>query len=90
MTSNNFQKAFDNAKSVMASYKDMTDPFVGVPLVTDKETFDNQRSEALYAHLRTYGYIDSINSIYEGYWTFKMYDFVLRTDIGKCNSRYSR
>ncbi len=80
---NNFQHAFDDAKRVMASYKDMNDQFIGVPLVTDAETFDAKRSEALYTHLRTYGYIDSINSIYEGYWTFKMYDFVLRTDIGK-------
>jgi len=83
ITENNFEHAFDDAKKVMASYKDMNDPFVGVPLVTNKETFDANRSEALYINLRTYGYIDSINSMYEGYWTFKMYDFVLRTDIGK-------
>ncbi|CAF4711066.1 unnamed protein product, partial [Rotaria sp. Silwood1] len=43
--------------------------------------FDAKRSESLYENLRTYGYIDSINAIYEGYWTFKMYDFILRTDI---------
>jgi hypothetical protein len=83
ITNNNFEHAFDDAKKVMASYKDMNDPFIGVPLVTDAKTFDANRSEALYTDLRTYGYIDSINSIYEGYWTFKMYDFVLRTDIGK-------
>jgi len=83
ITENNFQHAFDNAKQVMASYKDMNDPFISVPIVTDAQTFDANRSESLYANLRTYGYIDSINSIYEGYWTFKMYDFVLRTDIGK-------
>ncbi len=83
ITENNFQHAFDNAKQVIASYKDMNDPFISVPIVTDAETFDANRSESLYANLRTYGYIDSINSIYEGYWTFKMYDFVLRTDIGK-------
>ncbi|CAF5112324.1 unnamed protein product, partial [Rotaria sp. Silwood1] len=52
-----------------------------VPLVNVKETFDAKRSESLYENLRTYGYIDSINAIYEGYWTFKMYDFILRTDI---------
>ncbi|UJR27829.1 hypothetical protein I4U23_009097 [Adineta vaga] len=78
---NNFEKAFDNAQRVMASYKDMKDPFIGVPLVTDTETFDAKRSESLYTNLRAYGYVDSINTIYEGYWTFKMYDFILRTDI---------
>ena len=86
MINNNFEKAFDNAKRVIAAYKDMNDPFISVPMVTDAETFDGKRSESLYANLRTYGYIDSINSIYEGYWTFKMYDFVLRTDIGRCES----
>ena len=82
VTDTHFQHAFDNAKQVMASYKDMQDPFISVPIITDAETFDAQRSESLYVNLRTYGYIDSINSIYEGYWTFKMYDFILRTDIG--------
>lgn len=80
---NNFQNAFDNAKKVMATYKDMNDQFIGVPHVNDTETFDAKRSQLLYDVLRDYGYIDSINAIYEGYWTFKMYDFVLRTDIGK-------
>ncbi|CAF5121762.1 unnamed protein product, partial [Rotaria sp. Silwood1] len=61
--------------------KDMNDSFIGVPLVNDTETFDEKRSKSLYENLRTYGYIDSINSIYEGYWTLKMYDFILRTDI---------
>ena len=83
VTDNDFQNAFNNAKNVMASYKDMNDTFVGVPLVNDTETFDPNRSKSLYDNLRQYGYVDSINTIYEGYWTFKMYDFVLRTDIGK-------
>jgi hypothetical protein len=83
ITNNNFQYAFDDAKQVMASYKDMNDPFIGVPIVTDAKTFDAKRSESLYENLQTYEYLDSINSIYEGYWTFKMYDFILRTDIGK-------
>jgi hypothetical protein len=86
ITDNNFQHAFDNAKTVMTSYKNTNDPFIGVPLVSDAETFDAKRSESLYTNLRSYGYIDSINSIYEGYWTFKMYDFILRTDIGKFRS----
>ncbi|CAF1496172.1 unnamed protein product, partial [Rotaria sordida] len=81
ITNNNFQHAFDDAKNVMKSYKDMNDSFIGVPLVTDTETFDTKRSESLYENLRSYGYTDSINVIYEGYWTFKMYDFILRTDI---------
>ncbi|CAF3342728.1 unnamed protein product [Rotaria sp. Silwood1] len=81
ITDNDFQHAFDDAKRVIESYKDINDSFIGVPLVNDKETFDAKRSESLYENLRTYGYIDSINSIYEGYWTFKTYDFILRTDI---------
>ncbi|CAF0832488.1 unnamed protein product [Rotaria sp. Silwood1] len=81
VTKNNFQHAFDDAKRVIESYKDMNDSFIGVPLVNDTETFDEKRSKSLYENLRTYGYIDSINSIYEGYWTLKMYDFILRTDI---------
>ncbi|CAM2722764.1 unnamed protein product [Rotaria socialis] len=81
VTDNNFQNAFNNAKAVMASYNDMNDAFIGVPLVNDTKTFDSNRSKSLYDNLRQYGYIDSINAIYEGYWTFKMYDFVLRTDI---------
>ncbi|CAF3740625.1 unnamed protein product [Rotaria sordida] len=81
ITNNNFQHAFDDAKRVMKSYKDMNDSFIGVPLVTDTETFDAKRSESLYKNLRSYDYTDSINVIYEGYWTFKMYDFILRTDI---------
>jgi len=82
ITDKHFENAFDNAKRVMASYKDMRDPFISVPIITDTETFDAARSESLYVNLRSYGYIDSINSIYEGYRTFQMYDFVLRTDIG--------
>lgn len=83
ITENNFQHAFDNVKRVMASYKDMNDPFISVPNASDTKTFNANRSESMYTNLRTYGYTDSINSIYEGYWTFEMYDFVLRTDIGK-------
>lgn len=67
----------------MTSYKDLNDTFVSVPIVTDAQTFDSKRSESLYNDLRTYGYTDSINTMYEGYWTFKMYDFIVRTDIGK-------
>jgi hypothetical protein len=82
-TDNNFQHAFDDAKRVIATYKDVNGPYISIPIVNDKETFDAKRSESLYTNLRSYGYIDSINSIYEGYSTFKMYDFILRTDIGK-------
>lgn len=83
ISKNNFEHAFDDAKRVIATYKDLNDTFVSVPITTDNKTFDRQRSESLYTHLQSYGYVDSINVMYEGYWTFKMYDFVLRTDIGK-------
>lgn len=83
ITDNHFQHAFDHVKDLMGLYKDPHEPLIIVPNAKDTKTFDAIRSESLYANLRTYGYTDSINSIYEGYWTFEMYDFVLRTDIGK-------
>lgn len=83
VTKDNFQHAFDEAKQEMVPYKRAKDSFIGVPIVTDPDTFDAKRSDALYVNLRSYGYTDSINSIYEGYRTFSMYDFILRTDIGK-------
>jgi hypothetical protein len=83
VTNNNFEHAFDGAKKSRAKSKDNQKPLVTIPDVNDPETFNKERSESLFANLRTYGYIDSINTIYEGFSTFKMYDFVLRTDIGK-------
>lgn len=83
VTDNNFQHAFDDAKRVAKYYNDSIEQMVLLPTVTDTTTFDLKRSESLYANLRNYGYIDSINTLYEGFNTFKMYDFVLRTDIGK-------
>ncbi|CAF1077399.1 unnamed protein product [Adineta steineri] len=81
MIKNNFQNVFNDAKRVMASYKDMKDPFIGIPIVADTDTFHAKRSQSLYDDLRSYGYVDSINTIYEGYPVFKIYDFILRTDI---------
>ncbi len=83
MTENNFQRAFDDAKNLAKTYKDNIEQMVTIPMTNDPTTFDLKRSESLYVNLRSYGYIDSINTLYEGYNTFKMYDFVLRTDIGK-------
>ena len=83
VTDNNFQRAFDDAKNVAKAYNDNVEQMVLLPNTNDPITFDIKRSESLYANLRNYGYIDSINTLYEGYNTFKMYDFVLRTDIGK-------
>ena len=82
-TDNNFKYAFDDAKKVIQAYNDSIEQMVFVPNTNDSTTFDGNRSESLYTNLREYGYIDSINTLYEGYNTFKMYDFVLRTDIGK-------
>ncbi|CAF0832096.1 unnamed protein product [Rotaria sp. Silwood1] len=42
---------------------------------------DNQNSKLLHEHLRTYGYIDSINTVFEYYLSFSMYDYILRTDM---------
>jgi hypothetical protein len=83
VTDNNFQYAFENAKKLAKYYNDSLEQMVTIPMLNDPQTYDAKRSDSLYVNLRTYGYIDSINSIYEGYNTFKMYDFVLRTDIGK-------
>jgi hypothetical protein len=83
ITENNFQHAFDDAKGLAKIYNDSLEQMVTIPMINDPETFDLKRSESLYVNLRAYGYIDSINTLYEGYNTFKMYDFVLRTDIGK-------
>ncbi len=85
MTDNNFEHAFDGAKRLAKTYNDNVEQIVTIPMVNDNTTFDLQRSEGLYNDLRSYGYIDSINVLYEGYPTYKMYDFVLRTDIGKKN-----
>lgn len=85
VTKNNFEHAFDDAKLLAKHFNDTTENLVVIPNVNDTESFSQARSESLYNNLRTYGYIDSINTIYEGYPTFKMYDFVLRTDIGKLN-----
>jgi hypothetical protein len=83
ITDNNFEHAFSNAKQLAKTYNDTLEQMVTIPIVTDPKTFDVKRSESLYINLRDYGYIDSINTMYEGYNTFQMYDFVLRTDIGK-------
>lgn len=83
MTSNRFEKAFEEAKRTMILLKTENEPIVTLPMIDDPQTFDSKKSESLFVNLKNYGYIDSINSIYEGYSTFKMYDFVLRTDIGK-------
>ena len=40
-----------------------------------------RRSETVYDRLKNYRYVDSINIIFEGYSTFQMYDYILRTDI---------
>ncbi|CAF0809552.1 unnamed protein product [Adineta ricciae] len=81
LTSNNFEHAFAAAKSLAKAYNESVEQMVTIPVVNDSKTFDVKRSQLLYNVLRTYGYIDSINTIYEGYHTFSMYDFVLRTDI---------
>jgi hypothetical protein len=83
VTENNFEKAFDEAKKLAKVYNDSLEQMVTIPKINDPEVYDAQRSELLYNILQAYGYIDSINTLYEGYHTFKMYDFVLRTDIGK-------
>ena len=85
VTDNNYQHAFDRAKALAKTYNDVIEEMITLPKTDDPEIYDAKRSDSLYVNLRTYGYIDSINTIYEGYNTFKMYDFVLRTDIGKTN-----
>ncbi len=45
------------------------------------QVIDTQHSQSLYKYLRIYGYIDSINTVFEYYLSFAMYDFLLRTDM---------
>ncbi len=45
------------------------------------QNIDKKRSQTIYQHLRTYGYIDSINTVLEYNTSFFMYDFILRTDM---------
>ena len=45
------------------------------------QVIDQKRSEALYQHLRGYGYIDSINTVLEYNNSYSMYNYVLRTDM---------
>ena len=42
---------------------------------------DRTRSQILHRHLSNYGYIDSINTVFEYYSSYSMYDFILRTDL---------
>ena len=42
---------------------------------------NRSRSIALYEHLRTYQYIDSINILAEGYPIYSSYDWILKTDL---------
>jgi hypothetical protein len=48
---------------------------------TKHQIIDFQRSQLLYKNLRNYGYIDSINTVFEYYLSYSMYDYVLRTDL---------
>ncbi|CAF3350277.1 unnamed protein product [Rotaria socialis] len=81
VTENNYQHAFDHIRDFSKTTNQKIEEIVTLPKTNDPMIYDVRRSENLYTHLRTYGYIDSINTIFEGYKTFKMYDFVLRTDI---------
>lgn len=45
------------------------------------QTIDKKRAQIIYQNLRTYGYIDSINTVLEYYLSYSMYDFILRTDM---------
>ena len=83
LTDNHFRHAFDDARRIGKIFKDDVEHMVTIPVVNDTQTFDVNRSQLLFDNLRSYGYVDSINTVYEGYSTFKMYDFVLRTDIGE-------
>ena len=49
--------------------------------VTQHQVNDQKRSRLLHQHLDNYGYIDSINTVFEYYPSYSMYDFILRTDL---------
>ena len=48
---------------------------------TNYQIIDEKRSQLLHSNLRDYGYIDSINTVWEYYRSYSMYDFILRTDL---------
>jgi hypothetical protein len=45
------------------------------------QIIDKQRSQLLYTNLRNYGYIDSINTVFEYNLSYLIYDYILRTDL---------
>jgi len=45
------------------------------------QIINKQRSQLLYQNLRNYGYIDSINTVFEYNSSYFMYDYILRTDL---------
>jgi hypothetical protein len=48
---------------------------------TNYQIIDEKRSQLLHSYLHDYGYIDSINTVWEYYHSYSMYDFILRTDL---------
>lgn len=49
--------------------------------VNQYQNNNRNRSQFLHQHLGQYGYIDSINTVFEYYSSYSMYDFILRTDL---------
>lgn len=45
------------------------------------QTIDQSYSKLLYENLKNYGYIDSINTVYEYNSAYSMYNYILRTDL---------
>lgn len=45
------------------------------------QTIDKNTAKLVFEQLKSYGYIDSINSVFEYYPSFSIYNYILRTDM---------
>jgi hypothetical protein len=48
---------------------------------TNYQIINEKRSQLLHSYLSNYGYVDSINTVWEYYHSYSMYDYILRTDL---------
>jgi hypothetical protein len=82
-TKDDFRTLSRDFIQAISTFQSPDDIPVGIPDLKNTMTYNQTRSQILFTELKAYGYTDSINVMYEGYENLKMYDFVMRTDIGK-------
>lgn len=62
-------------------YMRVKDRYAQHQLSSIHQTIDKTRSIQIHHYLKSYGYIDSINTVFEYRSSYDIYDFVLRTDM---------